>query len=407
MQKDQGAALVPVEPLSGLLEPATSARSLEPGRPSTGTAPPYRAVAASNDVEAIRAWLSLASGSPATFDSYRKEAERLLLWANRELAKALRELTHEDFMAYRRFLADPQPREVWVSGGGRKHKRGDPRWRPFSGPLAPSSQRQAELILNAMLSWLVEAGYLAGNPLALSKRRRVRPRARVTRYLTAEMWGDVKEYIELWPQVFPDQRAEAVRARWLFTVLYLGGLRLSEVLGCTMGDFYSEVVHGETFWWLTVVGKGNRERRIPVSDEFLTELAGYRAACGLSPSPHPAEVTPLLLPLRRTGRPLTRSAAHRIVKEVVARVAAWLNVRYPGEPHRAARLEAVSAHWLRHTAGSHMVDQAVELRTVRDNFGHASLSTTSIYVHTEDVARHRELATKHKIQWRTPATLKG
>ncbi len=55
---------------------------------------------------------------------------------------------------------------------------------------------------------------------------------------------------------------------------------------------------------------------------------------------------------------------------------------------QAAVLASASAHLLRHTASSHMTDQRVDLRFVRDNFGHASIATTSAYLHSEEDARH-------------------
>ena len=58
-----------------------------------------------------------------------------------------------------------------------------------------------------------------------------------------------------------------------------------------------------------------------------------------------------------------------------------------------------AAHWLRHTAGSHMTDQQVDLRFVRDNFGHSSLSTTSGYLHSEEDARHQATQERHRIGW--------
>ena len=72
------------------------------------------------------------------------------------------------------------------------------------------------------------------------------------------------------------------------------------------------------------------------------------------------------------------------------------------DPSAAARvdiLEQASAHWLRHSAGSHMADQQVDLRLVRDNLGHASLTTTSLYLHIDDDRRHRETDEKHWIDW--------
>ncbi|MFL9935939.1 tyrosine-type recombinase/integrase, partial [Paraburkholderia sp. RL18-103-BIB-C] len=96
---------------------------------------------------------------------------------------------------------------------------------------------------------------------------------------------------------------------------------------------------------------------------------------------------------------LTRAALHRIVKDVFNGAAQSLRAR--GEDHapRADRLEQASAHWLRHSAGSHMADQQVDLRLVRDNLGHASLTTTSQYLHVDDDRRHRETDGKHRIDW--------
>jgi hypothetical protein len=71
-------------------------------------------IAAENDVDAIRAWLARFIDSKATFDTYRKESERLLLWSTTDLRKPLSSLTHEDLLVYRRFLADPQPAQRWV-----------------------------------------------------------------------------------------------------------------------------------------------------------------------------------------------------------------------------------------------------------------------------------------------------
>ncbi|MFC6970701.1 tyrosine-type recombinase/integrase, partial [Paraburkholderia dipogonis] len=61
--------------------------------------------------------------------------------------------------------------------------------------------------------------------------------------------------------------------------------------------------------------------------------------------------------------------------------------------------EQASAHWLRHSAASHMANQQVDLRLVRDNLGHASLTTTSQYLHVDDDRRHRETDEKHRIDW--------
>jgi site-specific recombinase XerD len=90
-------------------------------------------------------------------------------------------------------------------------------------------------------------------------------------------------------------------------------------------------------------------------------------------------------------------ALHAIVKDVFARAAARLRERDDAPSARADLLEKASAHWLRHSAGSHMADSKVDLRTVRDNLGHASLTTTSIYLHVDDDRRHQETEEKHRV----------
>jgi hypothetical protein len=112
---------------------------------------------------------------------------------------------------YRRFLADPQPCGRWVASG-RKRARHDPRWRPFHGSLAATGQRQAMVILNALFAWLVEAGYLAGNPLSLSRRRARRASPRVTRFLERDLWQEVKVHVDSLPRETDRERERYWRA---------------------------------------------------------------------------------------------------------------------------------------------------------------------------------------------------
>lgn len=142
--------------------------------------------------------------------------------------------------------------------------------------------------------------------------------------------------------------------------------------------------------------------------------------------PSPNEDTPLVLPIGRTAGgttrskagqtvsglvvavrrrnsesprgPLTRTAVHTIVKHVFSRAADRLRKRGGEYVARADLLENASAHWLRHSAGSHMADRQVDLRDVRDNFGHASLTTASVYLHVGDDRGHQE--THEKISHR-------
>lgn len=357
-------------------------------------------IAATTDVAAIRAWLARFADTKTTFDNYRKEAERLLLWATVELGKPVSSLTHEDLLVFQRFLSDPQSAARWVMKGGRKVARSHPDWRPFAGPLSPTSQRQAIVILNTMFSWLVNAGYLAGNPLSLSRQRARKAKPRITRFLDDDLWQAVKLAVEAMPRETAREREHYFRVRWLFSLLYGCGLRNSEVVENTMGGFFCRRdKNGEERWWLEVTGKGDKVRLVPATNELMVELTRYRREYCLSALPIPGETTPLLLPIGGKPRPMTRGAVHAILKEVFCRTAERSRLRGSEFEHVAQRLEQASAHWLRHTAGSHMTDAEVDLRHVRDNLGHESLSTTSNYLHSADDKRHRDTESKHKIGW--------
>lgn len=367
-----------------------------------------RQLDADTDQQAVLAWLARFADSPNTLANARREAERLLLWALVERSKPLSSLAHEDLLIYRRFLANPQPADRWVMAPGRKAGRRDPRWRPFAGPLSEASIRQSMVVLNSMMSWLVEAGYLAGNPLSLSRTRRKAPSPRVVRFLEADLWGAVRQAILSLPQETQRQRAVYARTRWLFSLMFLGGLRISEVVGNGMGDFFmrSDAKSGDQRWWLQVLGKGGKERLVPASTEMMVELMNYRRSLELSDLPAHGEPSPLLFPVawRRSTHPspawpetLTRGAVHGIIKDAFAQAAdRWLS-EGRGDA-QAEKLKAASAHWLRHTAGSNLAND-IDLRHVRDTLGHASLGTTSIYVHGEDDARHAAVSAAHKVSW--------
>lgn len=183
-------------------------------------------LAARSDLDAVRAWLSNDADTKTTFDTYRKEAERLMLWAVVQRGKPLSSLTHEDLQQFNAFLADPQPASRWVSAKddgsiGGKYARGDVRWRPFNGPLSAASQRQARVILNGLFTWLVDAGYLHGNPMALLRQRAKRSAPRITRSLSVSLWGEVKHFVEQLPQETAAQRTYSARCCWLTTLFYL------------------------------------------------------------------------------------------------------------------------------------------------------------------------------------------
>ena len=89
----------------------------------------------------------------------------------------------------------------------------------------------------------------------------------------------------------------------------------------------------------------------------------------------------------------------RSLKRIFKSTADHIRMRGDDFESKARHVEQASAHWLRHTAGTHMANNQVDLRYVRDNLGHDSISTTNTYLHSSDYARHRETEENHKIRW--------
>lgn len=93
---------------------------------------------------------------------------------------------------------------------------------------------------------------------------------------------------------------------------------------------------------------------MPATGELLAELIRYRKASGLNPLPLEAEPAPLLIPSIVPTKPMARSAVHEIVKAVMRDSAARLRQRGPELEAAAVHLKQASAHWMRHTTGSHL-----------------------------------------------------
>ena len=235
-----------------------------------------RQTAAETDIDAIRLWLAEYAGSPHTLRNYRKEALRLLIWATQGLGKALSSLNREDLLHYESFLTNPAG--DWIDptlphrGNGR---------RLLDGPLSSRSVRQAMGILSGLFGYLVTAGYLAGNPLALRRRRsesRSVRRSAVERYLDHDLWQFVLDFIDTMPKSTAREKQHYERARWLFRLLYGAALRASEVAQAKSSDL--ELRRGK--WWLRVIGKGDVEGDVPISDELMADLARYRRFYGVA-----------------------------------------------------------------------------------------------------------------------------
>jgi Site-specific recombinase XerD len=373
--------------LSQALSPALS------GCAGTNRAPASvaRQIAANDDVAAIGLWLAEYHDSPHTFRSYHKEAERLLLWATRVRGKPVSSLTREDVIAYEAFLA--QPPAAWCDNN--LARRGEHR-RFLVGPLAERSRRQALGILAGLFNYLVRAGYLAGSPFVLQRRRARRgTRHTIERYLDRALWMDVLRVVDGWPQETARERQRYERVRWVLRFLYETALRAAEAAAAGENDFQN--IRGR--WWLRTVGKGGVEGTIPLSDGLMEDFARYRRFYGQPAMPAVDGKTPAILGI--AGRPssLTSTAVYQIVKDAFRRVADTLQEE---DGAKATRLRRASTHWLRHTAATHQAEDGTPIHHIQQNLRHSSIGTTSIYIHAEEDARHAS-TTKTRIETSVPS----
>ena len=341
-------------------------------------------VDAKTDSELARAYLLHAELAPTTLKSTTTEVGRFLLWCQAQ-GKVLSAIRVEDLLAYKTFLRDPQPAEQWISAT--RWPRRDPRWRPFAGPLSAPSIRQAFRVAKALLTFGVNAGYLRRNPGVLVKNIKTSRDARVTRYLPVTAIDFIYAAIEALPGTTSAASKARARDRFLFIAYLTTGARLSEIVAATMGALYTE---GDGRWWLDVIGKGAKPRRLPVSNTMLAAFRQYRLAYALPPTSARDDHTPMVLNTR--GRQLaavTDEAAANAIKHLLADAASLADDG--GDADSATALRAASAHWLRHTMLTTHANNGVALKTLQDTAGHASLSTTSTYLHKSDRERHDEL----------------
>lgn len=375
------------QPLERLLVPTDLDGRNGSNRAGAGT---VRQLAADDDLQAIQTWLSEFQDSPQTLRHYRKEAERLLLWALLERGKPLSSLTRDDCVLYEKFLANPQPQARWC---GPRAPRFSPAWRPFLGPLTAASRRTALLVINSLLSYLVKAGYLAGNPLALIKRRVRSENAPVQlgveRFLEQTQWQALQDTVAALPQETERQQRYYERARFLLAILYLLGPRVSEIANHTMGSFVE--IRGR--WWWLVTGKGQKTARVPVNQDMLQALQTYRRFRNLRPLPEPGDPAPLIPNLRDTAG-ITDNMIYRIIKDLVQQAATRMEAT---DPYQADKLRRASTHWLRHTSITHQADAGIDLNYLRRNARHSKLDTTGLYLHAEDEQWH-EAMQQHRLK---------
>ncbi|HAH20078.1 MAG: tyrosine recombinase XerD [Omnitrophica WOR_2 bacterium GWF2_43_52] len=142
-----------------------------------------------------------------------------------------------------------------------------------------------------------------------------------------------------------------LRDRAILETFYSTGIRISELVGLNLEniDFFSSVVK--------VMGKGRKERIVPIGDRALRALRDYVEHRKLQTS---------VVFLNKNGRRITARGVRLVLDKYI---------------QRASLRDNISPHTLRHSFATHLLNRGADLRSVQELLGHANLSTTQIYTH--------------------------
>lgn len=370
-----------------------------------------------DDISIALKFLTSYKGSTGTFNSYRREIERLIHWCALIADKSLKEVRREDIEAFITFCQKPS--KAWI--GKTKPPRfiekdgmriPNSKWRPFvvslskierrkdisadknNFELSHGSIRELFAILSSFFNYLLQEEYVSVNPVAIIRQkskfiRKTQGQPKIRR-LSELQWQYVIETARNLAQKTPDIHE---RTLFIMSILYLMYLRISELAASdrwspAMNHFYRD---SDGHWWFTTVGKGNKERQIAVSDAMLKSLKRWRKHLGLPLLPSPADQSPLLPKSKGTGAIKSTNNIRKIVQYCFDKAIEQLNK--DGFTEEAETLNEATVHWLRHTG----ISDDVKIRPrehVRDDAGHSSSSITDKYIDIELRERHRSARKK-------------
>lgn len=153
---------------------------------------------------------------------------------------------------------------------------------------------------------------------------------------------------------------EGTRNKAILETLYSCGLRVSELVELKLSQLYLDV------GFVRVIGKGNKERLIPIGRDAIKYLNIYRSTVRVHQPVQKGEED--IVFLNRRGKRLTRVMIFYIIKDLVK---------------KAGIKKIISPHTFRHSFATHLVEGGADLRAVQEMLGHESITTTEIYTHLD------------------------
>ena len=208
--------------------------------------------------------------------------------------------------------------------------------------LKPRSVARKLSTLRSFFKFCMREKIISQNPAALVQTPKLdKP---LPHFLSEE---EAKTLIES-PQ--PD-KSSSLRDKAIFETLYSTGIRVSELVGMDVDDvdFISNIVR--------VMGKGKKERLVPIGNAALEALKAYVDS---------RKVSSRVLFLNKNGGRLTDRSVRNIINKYLLLIAS---------------AQHVSPHMFRHSFATHLLNRGADLRSVQELLGHVNLSTTQIYTH--------------------------
>jgi len=353
-----------------------------------------------------------------TYDRFRNEIERFLLWSFIIKKTPIDQLRKSDILEYADFCWLPPV--TWIGTSNQErfklsngYSSANEFWAPYKIQLPKSQKNLAELdkkkyrpsqqtLTSSFTAIIVFYNYLMaeecclGNPAQIAKKdcRHFITDAQVkeVKRLTTAQW----EYVLDTAISMADEDETLERSLFVIAALKTLFLRISELSerpawSPIMGHFWQDE---DDNWWLKVYGKGRKLRDTTVPVDFIPFLKRYRASRGLSSLPTSNENTVLVEKIRGQGG-MTSRHLRRLVQTVFDK--AYLNMKQDVGEDKALKLKEASTHWLRHTGASMEIERGRPLKDVSEDLGHASMATTdTVYVQSENKLR-AESGKKRKV----------
>lgn len=344
-----------------------------------------------SDAEAVAIWIAdTGSSSSNTAQAYRREAERLLLWASRVKNKSLSQLFREDYLEFFVFLGNIPAEWIMTS----RHKRNSPEWRPFLGQPSLASQRHTIIILQSLINYLVKAAWLKHNPMPASKAKHHAVHRPTLRSLYPNEIECIVKYLDSMPITTPRNITIKARDHWLFYLFLTMAPRRGEV-SLPMGTFARRPIDGELTWIWNITGKGSREDQLVLHPKAIIKLMEFRTKLKISALPlinDPVPIMPSLEGMTEQGTlnkipaAMSPSAIHKRFKKIFAGGAAIAE----REGIDTSQLEKSSTHWMRHTSIRAMYDKTGNMKITQQHARHSDINTTAHYAQ-QDLKKMKDI----------------